>query len=99
MRAYRLIAVVAVVLVGIGVTLPFFAAPSAEAESRSIEILSEDKPVARVTPAVPEPLEDGSIRYVASAPADKLEPGLSEIRVTVEQAGTAARESLLVTIK
>jgi hypothetical protein len=39
-RAYHLIAVVAVILVGIGVKLPVFAAPIAEADSRSIESLS-----------------------------------------------------------
>jgi hypothetical protein len=44
MRAHHLIAVVAVILVGMGVKLPFFAAPSAEADSRSIESLSADIP-------------------------------------------------------
>jgi hypothetical protein len=38
MRAYHFIAVVAVILVGIGVKLPFFAPPIAEADSRSIEV-------------------------------------------------------------
>lgn len=65
----------------------------------TVEILADQIPVARVTPALPEPLEDGSIRYVASAPLDALQPGLHEIRVTVEQAGTRAQESLLVTMK
>jgi hypothetical protein len=44
MRAHHVIAVVAVILVGIGVKLPFFAAPIAEADSRSIESLSVDIP-------------------------------------------------------
>jgi hypothetical protein len=44
MRAHHLIAVVAVILVGIGVKLPFFATPTAEADSRSIESLSGDIP-------------------------------------------------------
>jgi hypothetical protein len=43
MRAHHLIAVVAVILVGIGVKLPFFA-PSAEADPRSIESLNADIP-------------------------------------------------------
>jgi hypothetical protein len=43
MRAHHLIAVVAVILVGIGVKLPFFA-PSAEADARSIASLSVDIP-------------------------------------------------------
>jgi hypothetical protein len=65
----------------------------------TIEILADQIPVARVSPVLPERLEDGSVRYVASAPADALQPGLHEIRVTVDQAGTSARESLLVTMK
>jgi hypothetical protein len=65
----------------------------------TIEILADQIPVARVSPALPPPLEDGSIRYVASAPADALQPGWHEIRVTAEQAGTVARESLLVTMR
>jgi VWFA-related protein len=65
----------------------------------TIEVLADDVPVARVSPALPEPLEDGSIRYVASVAGDTLLPGLHEIRMTVEQAGTIARESLLVTIR
>jgi hypothetical protein len=44
MRSYHIIAVVAAVLVGIGVKLPFFAASSAEADPRSIEGLSVDIP-------------------------------------------------------
>jgi hypothetical protein len=44
MRAYHFMAFVAVILIGIGVKLPFFAAPSAEADSRSIESLSVDIP-------------------------------------------------------
>ena len=65
----------------------------------TIEIRADHTPVARVTPQLPEPLEDGSIRYVASAPTSALEPGLYEIRVTAEQAGTTAQESLFVTIE
>ena len=42
MRAHHVIALVAVILVGIGVKLPFFAAPLAEAESRSINSVSVD---------------------------------------------------------
>jgi hypothetical protein len=42
MRAHYVIAVIAVILVGIGVKLPFFTAPIAEADSRSIESLSAD---------------------------------------------------------
>ena len=42
MRAHHFIAVVAVILVAIGVKLPFFGAPSAEADSRSVESLSVD---------------------------------------------------------
>jgi hypothetical protein len=42
MRAYHVIAVVAVILVGIGVKLPFFTAPIAEADWRSIISLSAD---------------------------------------------------------
>jgi hypothetical protein len=42
MRAYHVIAVVAVILVGIGVNLPFFTAPIAEADSRSIVSPSAD---------------------------------------------------------
>jgi hypothetical protein len=56
-------------------------------------------PVAVSKPNLPEPLDDGSIRYVASAPSEKLTPGLYEIRVRVEQAGTQATESMAVTIK
>ena len=44
MRAHYVMAVVAVVLVGIGVKLPFFTAPIAEADSRSIESASVDIP-------------------------------------------------------
>jgi hypothetical protein len=65
----------------------------------SIEILADDVPVAVSKPALPEPLEDGSIRYVVSAPSEKLVPGLYEIRVRVDQAGTSATESLVVTLK
>jgi hypothetical protein len=42
MRAHHIFAVVAVILAGIGVKLPFLAAPTAEAESRSIASLSAD---------------------------------------------------------
>ena len=42
MRAHHVIAVVVVVLVGIGMKLPFFAAPLAEADSRSIKDVSVD---------------------------------------------------------
>jgi hypothetical protein len=65
----------------------------------SIEILADDVPVAVSKPALPEPLEDGSIRYVVSAPSEKLVPGLYDIRVRVDQAGTSATESLVVTLK
>jgi hypothetical protein len=65
----------------------------------SIEILSDDIPVAISNPQLPEPLEDGSIRYVVSAPSEKLAPGMYEIRVRTTQAGTAATESLVVSLK
>jgi VWFA-related protein len=65
----------------------------------TIEILADQVPVAISKPNLPEPLDDGTIRYVASAPSEKLAPGLYEIRVGVEQAGTQARESITVTIK
>jgi VWFA-related protein len=65
----------------------------------TIEILADQVPVAISKPTLPEPLDDGSIRYVVSAPSEKLAPGLYEIRVLVEQAGTQARESMAVTIK
>jgi hypothetical protein len=42
MRAHHVIAVVAVVLVGIGVKLPFFDAPLAEADSLPIKRVSLD---------------------------------------------------------
>jgi hypothetical protein len=42
MRAYHVIAAVAVILVGIGLTLPFSAAPIAEADSRSTKTVSVD---------------------------------------------------------
>jgi len=44
MRASHLIAVVAIILVGIGLKVPFFTAPIAEADSRSIESASVDIP-------------------------------------------------------
>ena len=42
MRAHHLIAVVAVILVGVGVKLIFFTAPTAEADSLSIKNLGVD---------------------------------------------------------
>jgi hypothetical protein len=64
-----------------------------------IEILADDVPVAISNPALPEPLEDGSIRYVVSAPSEKLATGLYEIRIRADQAGTSATESLVITIE
>lgn len=65
----------------------------------TIEVLADTTPVAKVRPQLPEALEDGSIRYVGSMPLDKLGPGLHEIRITVEQGGTTAIESLFVTLE
>jgi hypothetical protein len=65
----------------------------------TIEILADELPVAISKPLLPEPLEDGSIRYVVSAPTEKLAPGLYEIRIRADQAGTSATESLVVTIQ
>jgi hypothetical protein len=65
----------------------------------AIEILADDVPVAVSKPALPAPLEDGSIRYVASVPSEKLNPGLYEIRIRASQAGTVASESLMLSIK
>ena len=42
MRAYHVLAVVAVILLGFGVKLTFFNAPAAEADSASIESASMD---------------------------------------------------------
>ena len=42
MRAHHVIAVVAVILVGVGVKLIFFIAPTAEAESLSIKSVGMD---------------------------------------------------------
>ena len=42
MRAHHVIAIVAVILVGVGVKLTFFAAPTAEAGSLSIKSVSLD---------------------------------------------------------
>jgi len=42
MRAHHVIAIVAVILVGVGVKLTFFAAPTAEAESLSVKSVSLD---------------------------------------------------------
>jgi hypothetical protein len=42
MRAHYVIALVAVILVGIGVKLPFFDAPLAEADARYINSVSVD---------------------------------------------------------
>jgi hypothetical protein len=42
MRVHHVIAVVAVILVGVGVKLTFFGAPTAEADSRSIKSVSVD---------------------------------------------------------
>jgi hypothetical protein len=54
MRAHHVIAVVAVILVGIGVTLPFFAAPPAEADSLPIKGVSLDIPqMHQITTNVP----------------------------------------------
>jgi hypothetical protein len=49
MRAHDVIAVVAVILVGIGVTLPFFDAPLAQAHARYINGASVD-----VSPLIPQ---------------------------------------------
>jgi hypothetical protein len=42
MRAHHVIAIVAVILVGVGVKLTFFAAPTAEAESLFVKSVSLD---------------------------------------------------------
>jgi hypothetical protein len=42
MRAHHVIAIVAVILVGVGLKLTFFAAPAAEADSLSIKSVSLD---------------------------------------------------------
>ena len=42
MRAHHAIAVVAIVLIGLGLKLTFFSAPPAEADARSVESLHMD---------------------------------------------------------
>jgi hypothetical protein len=78
---------------------PMQAAENQPLPELAIELLRETTLVARVKPQLPEPLADGSIRYIAAIPFDKLEAGLYQVRVQATQAATAAEESLFVTIE
>lgn len=71
----------------------------AEAPILAVEFLRDGVGVGTAAPELPVPLPDGRIPYIANTPLDAFAPGLYEVRVTVRQYGTSARQSIFVTIE
>jgi VWFA-related protein len=65
----------------------------------SIDFFRDGERAGGGQPPLSAPLADGRIPYIANTPLDSFAPGLYEVRATVTQGSSQARQSLFVTIR
>ncbi|HLK20832.1 MAG TPA: VWA domain-containing protein, partial [Bryobacteraceae bacterium] len=74
-----------------------------KAESKKVQLsmqFSKDgEPLGAGSPPLPEPDAEGRIQYIATAPADKLEPGNYQVVFIVTQGDKVAQESATFTLQ
>lgn len=65
----------------------------------SMQFSRDGEPLGAGSPPLPEPDDGGRIRYIATAPAGKLQPGNYQVVFLVKQGAEAVRESATFTLE